>query len=266
MINRIPSVLLVTLDSCRWDTFQLGVSRDLESFAVFRQAFCHGTYTLPSHISAFSAILPDTVEPLPYYNRFAKSVFRLSTREANAQSLFQFCEEDQSIIRAFNRLGHRTIGVGAVRWFRSPVLTHDFSEFHFTGIHMERQMEILEDACLTDDRSAFLFLNVGETHEPYEFGGAIEETMISRARMRERFAGGFRQCDFDKQVAAVRYATKRLAVFLELLSGSGKPYVVAVTSDHGECFGEDSMYGHGFFHPKVMAVPLGIFGVNYDLP
>jgi glucan phosphoethanolaminetransferase (alkaline phosphatase superfamily) len=35
-----------------------------------------------------------------------------------------------------------------------------------------------------------------------------------------------------------------------------------VTADHGECLGEQGLYGHAFHHEKVMEVPLLIFRLN----
>jgi glucan phosphoethanolaminetransferase (alkaline phosphatase superfamily) len=35
-----------------------------------------------------------------------------------------------------------------------------------------------------------------------------------------------------------------------------------VTADHGECFGEDGLWGHAIYHPKIMHVPLLIFTVG----
>jgi arylsulfatase A-like enzyme len=34
------------------------------------------------------------------------------------------------------------------------------------------------------------------------------------------------------------------------------PTIVCFCADHGDCFGEDGCYGHAFYHPKVMEIPL----------
>ena len=45
-------------------------------------------------------------------------------------------------------------------------------------------------------------------------------------------------------------------------SRRARPTTVVVTADHGECLGEEGLYGHAFHHEKVMEVPLLIFRLN----
>ncbi len=49
---------------------------------------------------------------------------------------------------------------------------------------------------------------------------------------------------------------------LECFLTRGRPTTVVVTADHGECLGEEGLYGHAFHHEKVMEVPLLIFRLN----
>ena len=67
--------------------------------------------------------------------------------------------------------------------------------------------------------------------------------------------------DFNKQIASVEYIDVGLGGLLSLLAKEKRKTLVVVCSDHGECFGEDGLYGHGFYHPKVMEVLLGIFEI-----
>ena len=84
------SFLIITLDCCRWDTFERANTGLLDSLCEFRMAYTHGTYTLPAHISIFAGILPDVRDDIPYYNRFSKNLFRVSARKIEKDSFMEF--------------------------------------------------------------------------------------------------------------------------------------------------------------------------------
>jgi phosphopentomutase len=76
----------------------------------------------------------------------------------------------------------------------------------------------------------FVFINCGSTHTPYcGFG-----------------------LDHEAQVEALEYVDSHI---MSLIDSFPKPLIVKIFGDHGDCFGEDDMYGHSFYHPKVMEVP-----------
>jgi len=52
---------------------------------------------------------------------------------------------------------------------------------------------------------------------------------------------------------------------MKFLSQLQRGTIVVICADHGECFGEDGLHGHGFYHLKVIEVPLGIFPINCKL-
>ena len=39
------------------------------------------------------------------------------------------------------------------------------------------------------------------------------------------------------------------------LNAPDNGYII-IASDHGECFGEDGLWGHSFYHEKIMTVPI----------
>ena len=58
---------------------------------------------------------------------------------------------------------------------------------------------------------------------------------------------------YAHQVAATAFLDKAIC---RLLSQVPENTIVVICADHGECFGEDGFWGHGFNHPKVLEVPL----------
>jgi hypothetical protein len=254
--------IILTLDCCRWDTFEHANTKLLDSVCEFRKAYTHGTYTLPAHISIFAGILPDVRDDIPYYNRFSKNLFRISARKIKNVSFVEFPDGTKNIIEGFRSKGYKSFGTGAMRWFRHPLLTSSFDDFYYSGIHFESQVNYLLSKVKQNNAPYFLFANIGETHEPYEFGGYIEESLNSRARMRDFNDVGFLVEDFNKQVKCIEYLDSKIYNLIKTLNRHCNDWVVAICGDHGECFGEDGLYGHGFYHEKVMEVPLGIFRIR----
>ena len=264
MINEYSTdtnVILITLDSCRWDSFEFASAKNLKSLCKFRKAYAQGTYTFPSHLSMYAGILPDVREQIPYYNRFCKNLFRIAGRRVNVASYTEFPEGTPNIISGFEARGYRTIGCAALEWFKNPALTDPFQQFHLSGINLASQINYVESKIYDETNPFFVFINIGETHDPYEFGGDIKPSLNSRARMRTFKNEGFLDEDFHKQISAIEFVDELLGPFLERISKTFKQTLVVVCADHGDCFGEDGLYGHGFFHPKVMEVPLGIFEI-----
>jgi arylsulfatase A-like enzyme len=111
-----------------------------------------------------------------------------------------------------------------------------------------------------------LFVNVSETHVPYDFGDAIDpevKDILDRARL---LWGGKRYNEHRVRIAPEEFARLHQAQIQaveavdtkigELLSALTGPVMLVVCGDHGEAFGEDGLYGHGFPHPAVIEVPL----------
>lgn len=254
--------LLVTLDSCRWDAFMEADTCELNRRAVFKKAYAQATYTMPSHLSMFSGIFPGCPERIPYYNRFARNLFRIRARPIHADTYLEFPGETQSIFEGYAALGYRTLGIGALEWFHHRSLQDPFQEFVVTGIYLRRQVEILGEWMSRQNAPFAAFLNIGETHEPYECGGLIHPSLESRARMRAFQSTGFQVGEYRQQVNCCRFIDEELGRLLQILESMERKTVLVICGDHGECFGEDGLYGHGFFHPRVMEVPLGITEVG----
>ena len=72
-----PNLLMLTYDSCRYDSAIKAHTPVLDSYSPIHQAFSPATYTYPAHHSFFCGIFPYLPEPLPYYNRFIKQLIAL---------------------------------------------------------------------------------------------------------------------------------------------------------------------------------------------
>lgn len=246
--------MLITLDSLRHDVFNAATMPFLKSFPRAR-ALTHGTYTLPAHTSFFAGKLPCTFAGLfdtgARSNRRPEGVplWRLTNPESFGPGLHQLVGRD--IVDGFNRKNYRTIGTGGVNWFDPQKPAHiqtidHFARYRWFGGHTHgaEQVQWVAEEVIASDRPCFIFINFGETHHPF---------YLSAKEPRTEYRHGF---------AACFAAQRRCAEFLDSLIGrlltskALKNTDAIICSDHGDCFGEDGLYGHGFAHEKVLEVPI----------
>lgn len=256
------SIVIVTFDSLRYDVTECAYTPNMQKlFSTYnRSKWCkvgsHGTYTLPSHISMFHAgIMPCNNHkdiPAPY-NRDKLRIFKAQLAwNRQAEAMFP-TPAASNIVKGFEKIGYRTIGIGGVHWFNNKIITssfwrkHYFSEFYWNEDFSETCFNAFENQInkikrLSINRSKepiFLFLNIASTHTPYMgFGKSVEA-----------------------QKKAFEYVDKHIPQLFEFLPDE---FVLMLLSDHGECFGEDDLWGHGFYHPKIMEVPFVYLEVKKD--
>lgn len=247
------SIVIITIDSLRYDVadgaYTPNIRKLLSAVNISRwyKVGSHGTYTLPSHISMFHAgIMPCNNQkdiPIPY-NREKLRVFKAQLAwDRQSEAMFP-TPAAPNIIKGFAKIGYRTIGIGGVHWFNDKFITsnfwrkHYFSEFYWnenfseTCFHaFENQINKIKELKLAHANDPiFLFLNIASTHSPYMgFGKSVEA-----------------------QKNAFEYVDKHIPQLFDFLPNE---FVLMLLSDHGECFGEDELWGHGFYHPKIMEVP-----------
>ena len=258
-----PNVLLLTYDSCRYDVLVAADTPVLDSHAEVVAAQAPGNFTFASHQAFFVGILPNSPAPLPYFNRFERQLMGLANAGAVrvARDARLLLSSERNLVHAFREAGYATIGTGAMDWFRLTTLREGFERFRFTGTDAGRQVDYVLDS-LPGDRPFFGFVNFGETHAPYDYAGKRSPCPVDVfARRivwppRQEGAVGRDNPAFAHQVEAAEFLDGQLG---RLLDGVPPETLVVLCADHGDCFGEDGFWGHGFNHPKVLEVPLAIF-------
>jgi membrane-anchored protein YejM (alkaline phosphatase superfamily) len=267
--------LLITWDSCRFDAFQRARLPNLEKFGPPRRGWAMGTYTLPAHVAMFQGFLPHAFCGEPFYNRFCQQLWRIGHRRIHIKPLVTFPMGTRNVVTGFRDRGYFTAGVAAMDWFRdAEVLREGFDKFQVTGRCARKQNDLLISWLdrASAGRDCFAFVNYGETHSPFEFEG--QTTMppcvteqFDRTRLWNQ-AGilkepwTFDDQAFCQQVLCAEYLDARTGELLDYFRRRGRPTTVVVCGDHGECFGENGLFGHAFYHEKVMEVPLLMFRLN----
>lgn len=244
--------ILITIDSLRYDVFEKSNAKFLKSFPNAK-AYTHGTYTLPAHMSFFTGKLPcnyngKLFDNLAWFGRKLnhRQQWRLANPEADQPCTFRLL--GKNIIDGFNKIGFDTIGTGAVSWFNPSKEAHlpaikDFNHYKWFGEYdfSPEQLSFVRHHINNCNKNYFAFMNFGETHHPF----------ICRKFNRQETRYGNPNC-FNAQMRCLEYIDDLLKQFF-----SDIPNVECfVCGDHGDCFGEDGLYGHSFYHPKVIEVPI----------
>ena len=252
------SVLVITLDSCRFDTYAAARTPAIDAVSALFKAQAPSHFTYASHAAMFAGFTPGVAElAVPFLNPKFARLFRLGRAGHAGRAKPGFLVDGDDIVAGFRKAGYHTVGTGAAGWFDSSSavsarLTRNFKHFRFTGEKgVRHQLEFVETSLARRRRDdAFVFINVGETHVPYYFEGApwpatdnpclpfqsVDRAAECRARQRR----------------CLEYVDDVLAPLLARFADA----TVLVCADHGDCWGEDGLWEHGVSHPMTLTVPL----------
>jgi membrane-anchored protein YejM (alkaline phosphatase superfamily) len=251
------SILFITLDSCRYDTFVAAAAPRLKAVGELHRAMAPSNFTYGSHAAMFVGFTPGIASRAePFVNPKFGKIFKIGGAGFEGKGTEFMTLSGRNIIDGLQRKGYLAIGSGAVGWFDPATetgkhLTQDFDHFFFPGNSnsLRRQLDWLGPH-LDPARPVFAFLNIGETHVPYYYDGApwdpadnpcvpfSEHNSADESRHRQK--------------ACLEFIDAQLGPLLQAFSAA----TTIVCADHGDCWGEDGLWEHGIHHEKVLEVPL----------
>jgi hypothetical protein len=255
------NIIVIVADSCRYDSYLAAATPVLDSLSEVHLALAQATYTFPAHIAMLQGFFPHVRAEVPLYNRYIRQLIRLGATRGTGggdrqQPAYLSINNEDNLVAGLRDIGYNTVCSGAVTWFKHPFWKSLFSHFLYE-VGLPNQVKWVQT--VLDERPTFMLLNIGETHEPYSFLNSSYE-MPPGYQIHKLGYGPLSNAQFremhDRQIAALEYIDSNLLRILSLFKGRS---LVIFTADHGECFGEDGFFGHGFYHSKVMEVPLAIF-------
>jgi hypothetical protein len=253
-----PDILFITVDSCRYDTFEAADAPNLKAIGPLYRAYSPSHYTYGAHASFFMGFTPGVAEKSESYinPKFAK-IFKLDNAGLPGFAPAYMSLKGKSIMEGLRKKGYFTIGSGAAGWFNDKtetgkVLTSDFDVYYYSGntYSICRQLDWINTQMNKTSAPKFVFLNVGETHVPYYYESAPWDRMDNPCRPFAK-DNDAQKC-LTRQKACLEYIDHKLA---PLLARFAKATILAC-SDHGDCWGEDGLWEHGIHHPKTLEVPL----------
>jgi hypothetical protein len=251
-------VLFISLDSCRYDSFEAARLPTLTSVGPLHRAQAPSHFTYGSHAAMFVGFTPGVADKAaPFVNPKFARLFRLDRAGHEGVAPPGFLISGDNIVDGFRRAGYATLGTAAMGWFSpatsvSGALRHGFETFDFAGgAGVQSQVEwLMREIDAAGDRPTFAFVNVGETHVPYHFIGAPwdrEDNPCVPFQTTDRSA----ECRM-RQVACIEYVDRHLAALIDRFRDA----TILICADHGDCWGEDGLWEHGISHEMTLTVPL----------
>lgn len=243
-------IIWITLDSLRYDvardTMAAGRTPNLARFLPngWEERHTSGSFTLPAHLAFLSGFLPTP----PGARRPARTFCGRFDGAVGARD-GSFIFDEPSLPQALAARGYRTVCVGGVGFFSGtgalgrtiPGLFQESRWSRASGpsnrgsaaVQKRWMLDIL--ATTPRDQRLFCLWNVAATHTP-----------------THPYLPGARQDSPDTQAAALADTDSHLG---EVLAALHRPSMVVICADHGDCFGEDGLWGHGIAHRLVWTVP-----------
>lgn len=272
--------------------------------AVFDQAISPSPWTLPSHASIFTGTAPyamsvDWEHPLPdsgatLAERFRAAGYRTGGFVANVA----YTSAETGLSRGFAHyedyvphwsglITSSSLG----RFFsNNPRLRQILGYYDILGRKTAAQLNARALRWVREDstRPFFLFVNYYDAHEPYLpaapfdtlFGSSAGRDLTHIRQLSAHIAGrahkfSMTPAERDLELLAyeqsITWLDSELGKLFDALgvrdSSAGRQTLVVVTSDHGEQFLENGLFGHGngLYMPSLH-VPLLIAGPNVPSP
>ena len=261
------SLLLITLDSCRFDTLSSCSVPVISGVGPIHKVMAPSYFTYASHAAMFVGFTPgDGLSQEAIVNPKCGKLVRLHGGGSPSRANDRFVLRGRSMMEGFNNAGYITAGTGAVKWFDDSsdvgrLLVQDFQHYMYAGNawSLRKQLQWLSETVGGARRPVFVFINIGETHVPYYYEGAPWSNADVTCRA---FASSNNAVESARrQAACLTWVDQAIAPLVGAFSKAN----IMICGDHGDAWGEGGVWEHGFHHPKVMEVPM-IFRVSDPTP
>jgi len=248
------SYLFITLDSCRYDTFEKAHAPNMKGLGQFRKAFTIANFTYPAHQAFFMGFLPGDKSGEKYWDSRRARIFHLHSATSTKQAEAYIVLKGMNIKHGFQQKGYTTIGTGAMGWFNpemdsSKPLTSHFNKYKYTGTDLNSQLTFVQNAIDSSNGPLFVFMNIGETHTPYTFEGCPWDGTnycLPFSNMNNRA-----ECE-KRQKGCVEFIDKKLGPLLNRFKDAS----TVLCGDHGDSWGEQGIWEHSVTCAPVMQVPM----------
>ena len=262
-----PNVLIISVDSLRWDHlgvagYERPVSPNIDRLASrgvhFTRAYAQGSWTRPSVAATFSSAY--------------QSVHHVGITEARVLS-----EDFLTVAEILRTAGYRTYGwttnsqIAAVRGFSQGF--DEYTADQFSDAELEANVKAVVRA---SERPFFIFVHFMRTHYPYgpserfnrydHYPDAVTITPDNVREINERRMILTPE-DIEHNIArydgTIAQVDERIGEMLTAIEEGGltNDTVIVVMADHGEQFYEHGMVTHGnSLYDTLIRVPLIISG------
>ncbi|MCH2112439.1 MAG: sulfatase-like hydrolase/transferase [Planctomycetes bacterium] len=285
-------LLVITLDSCRWDSFMAAepsnIARLCGGLENVERRFSYASWTAPSHYNLLTGLVPHVSPEKVYASEYYKEdLYKFKERLGVEEAGFEAMIPHLWLPSYLKAKGYETNAMVSLPVLNPATgINNDFDTFKLMPKHndmlamldgMEEHMKTRESKGLKGNTPQFYLMNVGETHYPYALPDEDKNDLPHISGVNGIFkkldnqineegnlvsdneSGNWMDMDQieqcrDRQIKTVKYLDE--VVFPRLYDMVPKDTWVIVTADHGELFGEAGYFGHGpIMHEKVFEVP-----------
>jgi len=291
-----PGILLITLDTTRWDHLSCygyprestpTIDRLAEEGMRYERAVSPSSWTLPAHASLFTGMLPT------HHSAHFGSDENAKVDEIVGFSFYTLHPMVPTLAEELGKAGYATCGIiagptissrfGMGRGFdhyddrlpKTDIPERRADEISSLAIHWLKEHHISQSA-----KPFFLFLNYFDPHNPYqapEPWGDQDVTddvyNIRNSRYDEVFRGNRDLTDDEREILLKQYEDEIRFMDSEIGSlfdemrrlGMYDSTLIVVVSDHGESFGEHRLLEHGrALYEELIRVPLIVKYPSHD--
>ena len=260
-------LILIVLDSCRYDSFVESRSRFLLTLPVKPELrYSYATWTAPSHYNLMMGLMPHLNPVNTYASELYTKEFKLWSQRIDLPLLdiksFLPSLWLPSLLGSLGFETHARVSMPVLN--PSTPLNSGFDDYKLVSNH--NSLDSILDEVYFTEKNQFWLINTGETHYPYMLRDPDLPIVsglhgaVKRLDQDRQLGDVFNDFPSEKmaylqnsQRRAVKYVDRLIKDFIKKTPFNTH---VIITSDHGELFGEDGFFGHGpICHPKVNQVP-----------
>lgn len=267
---------MIVFDSCRFDTFMAAKTPNIQRLGKPERRWSYASWTVPSHTVYLMGVSPHLSPKGEFASEVYKKDFAHWGPRLNLQDIsFKAFVPRLSLPYFLRQQGYKTHGrVSMPVLNQATNINNHFDSYKLMDKHNDFNL-LLDELKFDPAQPSFYLLNVGETHYPYTLPGESGEHLPRISGVHGVFkhmddmlgnktdaSGAPKEDEFfdmkqmnllkEKQRTNVEYLDKLFAKLYDLVPQNTH---IIVTSDHGECFGEDGYFGHGpVMHDKVFEV------------
>jgi len=272
-----PDVILLSIDTLRADHLGAwGYERDTSPFfdelagsgTRFANAWAAAPWTLPSHATMLSGLLPPNHGAIEDHLKIGDYPL---LQEAFAHQGYGtvgvvstlFVSQRYGFDRGFDHFEDFDIQGAAMNNAATVDAEHVFNH----ALHWSQQQE--------DGKPLFLFLHVYDVHYGYNAPPPYNEQFDRPAQLGDPIYKEYSfyrknpltpdqlQLQIDQYDEEIAYVDASFRKLVEGWRANGREVVVAITADHGEEFGERGSWGHAHtLHREQLHVPWILNGVG----
>lgn len=276
-----PNLLIIVLDTMRLDIFKSLEEKNMKleklGFINLNNGIAPSSWTLPSHASLFTGEYPSIHK--------AHETLKIKSHDIDKIRL-----KSKTFVSKLNKIGYTSYAISANPYVSPKYGFSDFDYFYdetfFIDIFRKFQKEskfiskfeeikyksimkwpiekggknIIKNIIKTDfNKPYFLFINLMEVHDPYL--GIIDKdmnnlTFFKKILPTNELVTTWKNLYFKAAKMAYFYSVK-IAEYM--LNKYGENNFIVITSDHGQCFGENNFFGHGtFLYDELIKIPISI--------